>query len=236
MIVDSTQLDMLMAAVNIDKHQSEDKTILIFVNNSDVDSICAVRQLQVCLTPRMMRPMSAASFSLSLHHVPRPMPTAFAGHSPIKRVPLLPDPRRRVRGDQGGMHADSELAGKGGASKGTMKEALDPTYLGFTLCRSTNLAALVLPVAQELRTVFLINCGATEDVRARCDLQDSENVRVVIVDSHRPVWHGYKNGETDTLVIVDKDDPVPERDIPVFEAGDEDLKAGERLPAKVRLV
>jgi hypothetical protein len=36
-----------------------------------------------------------------------------------------------------------------------------------------------------LRTAFLINCGAAEDVRALLRLEQRMNVRVVIVDSHR---------------------------------------------------
>jgi len=46
---------------------------------------------------------------------------------------------------------------------------------------------------QDLKTVFMINCGATDDVRRLCELSD--NVRVVIIDSHRPVWHGYNIDE-----------------------------------------
>ena len=47
MLLDSVDLDKLMEAVNIDKHNGEDRTILIFVANSDVDSVCAASQLQV---------------------------------------------------------------------------------------------------------------------------------------------------------------------------------------------
>lgn len=36
-----------------------------------------------------------------------------------------------------------------------------------------------------LRTTILINCGAAEDVRALLHLDQRENVRVVIIDSHR---------------------------------------------------
>ena len=49
MLINSSQFDRLIEAVSIDKHQSEDQNILVFVANSDVDSICAVRQLQVSI-------------------------------------------------------------------------------------------------------------------------------------------------------------------------------------------
>lgn len=38
-----------------------------------------------------------------------------------------------------------------------------------------------------LRTAILINCGAAEDVRQLLELDKRENVRVVIIDSHRCV-------------------------------------------------
>jgi hypothetical protein len=47
MLLDSKQFDKLLQAVNIDKYEAEDRTILLFVANSDVDSVCAVKQLQV---------------------------------------------------------------------------------------------------------------------------------------------------------------------------------------------
>jgi len=47
MLINSSQFNRLFEAVSIDKHQSDDRTILVFVANNNVDSICAVRQLQV---------------------------------------------------------------------------------------------------------------------------------------------------------------------------------------------
>jgi hypothetical protein len=40
---------------------------------------------------------------------------------------------------------------------------------------------------QEFKTVFLINCGATVNVRDKCGLYGQDNVRIIIIDSHRPV-------------------------------------------------
>ncbi len=72
----------------------------------------------------------------------------------------------------------------------------------------------------------MINCGATEDVRGICGFQDNDSVRVIIIDSHRPVWHGYNDSVSDTIVVVDKDDPVPASEIPVAEEGDHFLRDG----------
>ena len=47
MLVDGSQFKQLYDAVKADRYQSEDKNILVFVSNSDVDAICAVKQLQV---------------------------------------------------------------------------------------------------------------------------------------------------------------------------------------------
>ena len=43
------------------------------------------------------------------------------------------------------------------------------------------------PMSQEFKTVFLINCGATVNVRDKCGLHGQDNVRIIIIDSHRPV-------------------------------------------------
>jgi cell division control protein 45 len=67
---------------------------------------------------------------------------------------------------------------------------------------------------QDLRTVVMINCGGTEDVRELCSLH--EHVRVVIIDSHRPIWHGYRHTGDEMLVLLDADDPVKLEDIPDF--------------------
>ncbi|KAG2502097.1 hypothetical protein HYH03_000589 [Edaphochlamys debaryana] len=86
--------------------------------------------------------------------------------------------------------------------------------------------------AEELKTIILVNCGATEDVRSLCELPN--NIRIVIIDNHRPVWHGHNNGEdSDTLVLVDKDDPLPVDEIPVanheadLDVADSDSEAEE---------
>lgn len=39
--------------------------------------------------------------------------------------------------------------------------------------------------------MVLLNCGATEDVRSLCDLPT--NIRIVIIDHHRPIWHGHND-------------------------------------------
>jgi len=85
---------------------------------------------------------------------------------------------------------------------------------------------------QELKTIFLINCGATEDVRLKCDLAN-ENIRIVIIDSHRPIWHGHKEdsdvGGRNTLVFLDEDDPVSAAHIPDYREHDKELLAGANI-------
>jgi hypothetical protein len=78
--------------------------------------------------------------------------------------------------------------------------------------------------------VLLLNCGATEDVRSLCNLPS--NVRIVIIDHHRPVWHGHNNDDDmDTLVLVDEDDPVPKAAVPTYDQqlDNEGLFAGAAL-------
>lgn len=78
---------------------------------------------------------------------------------------------------------------------------------------------------QDLKTVVLINCGATEDVRELCELPEA--VRVIIIDSHRPIWHGHNDDlDMNTLVLVDGDDPVPKSKVPTYDAEWEEAAQG----------
>lgn len=52
MLVDGSRFKELYDAVNQEKHQSEDKSIMVFVAHSNVDAICASRQLQVRVQAR----------------------------------------------------------------------------------------------------------------------------------------------------------------------------------------
>lgn len=56
----------------------------------------------------------------------------------------------------------------------------------------------VLLALQDLQTLILINCGATEDVAKLLDLQ--ENVRVIVIDSHRPFHHNLN--DPDNKIIL----------------------------------
>lgn len=79
--------------------------------------------------------------------------------------------------------------------------------------------------AEDLKTVFLINCGATEDIRLVCDFSD--NVRTIIIDSHRPIWHGYKDqADSNTIVVLDEDDPTPLHAIPDYTEDDKRMADG----------
>ena len=81
------------------------------------------------------------------------------------------------------------------------------TSAAYSLCT-------VLP--QDLQTLILINCGATEDVARLLDLQ--ENVRVIVIDSHRPFHHNFNDPNNVTFLAFCNPadgtcDNVPEPDI-----------------------
>ena len=69
---------------------------------------------------------------------------------------------------------------------------------------------------QDLQTLILINCGATEDVAKLLGLQES--VRVIVIDSHRPFHHNL-NDPNDRAILAfcnpsdGSCDDVPEPDI-----------------------
>jgi cell division control protein 45 len=51
-------------------------------------------------------------------------------------------------------------------------------------------------------------------------------VRVIIIDNHRPVWHGHNEDADElTLVMVDQDDPVPKSCVPEYTVDHADLEA-----------
>ncbi|EFN58772.1 hypothetical protein CHLNCDRAFT_50260 [Chlorella variabilis] len=70
-----------------------------------------------------------------------------------------------------------------------------------------------------LRTTILINCGAAEDVRALLHLDQRENVRVVIIDSHRPICHlnNLDSEEDGIIVFLDETEGTSKADLPPFE-------------------
>ena len=71
-------------------------------------------------------------------------------------------------------------------------------------------------ILQDLQTLILVNCGATEDVAKLLDLQES--VRVIVIDSHRPFHHNLNDPDNITILAFCNPadgtcDNVPEPDI-----------------------
>ena len=180
MLVEGSLFRQVYDTVSQERHESEDRSIMLFVANSDVDAVCAVRQLQV--SPAMLPPSSGRPPASSSHSLP-PQNILETHESHFSIIPV-----------------------------GSYNEIREN-------CQS-------IKDTEELRTIFLINCGATENARDLCGL--NENVRLVVIDSHRPIWHGYHNDlDNGTLVLLDKDDPVPRRLIPDYSPLDEHLRMGE---------
>lgn len=73
-----------------------------------------------------------------------------------------------------------------------------------------------------MRTAILINCGAAEDVRALLDLHDRPNVRVVILDSHRPICHlnNVDDAADCVAVLLDEAEGTDKADIPLADGDD----------------
>lgn len=85
---------------------------------------------------------------------------------------------------------------------------------------------------QELRTVFLINCGAGAFIKDFAPTS-AHNVRFVVVDSHRPVHPKYNDQQdTDCFLFLAPDDPQQLQDIPVRHEFDDVTEAGK--PTKDR--
>lgn len=77
--------------------------------------------------------------------------------------------------------------------------------------------------AQDYRTAFCINCGATqstEELLEPLDTSARECVRLVFVDSHRPVHHSLNNEQDQACVLLHDPDggDVPVDAIPLADA------------------
>ncbi|GAB4814948.1 hypothetical protein N2152v2_001994 [Parachlorella kessleri] len=92
------------------------------------------------------------------------------------------------------------------------------------------------PEETAMRTAVLINCGAAEDVRQLLELDQRPNVRVVIVDSHRPICHTANlEAPADCVhVLLDEGEGSAKGDIPPYlgsgdwdGGGDSDLENDE---------
>jgi hypothetical protein len=72
-------------------------------------------------------------------------------------------------------------------------------------------------------------------VRSKIGLQDHLNIRLIIIDSHRPIWPGHVHSSMeDSLVFLDEDDPVPASVIPDYiKSDDRLLEAGELIASKL---
>lgn len=104
------------------------------------------------------------------------------------------------------------------------------------ICRSEHMYISILPVwnyAEMLsitekefvdkeapRTVMLINCGSGHNIRTLLRLPT--NIRITVIDSHRPIHTSYNNAEDpDTLFWHDPDDVAGPSEVPCAESTDD---------------
>ena len=74
----------------------------------------------------------------------------------------------------------------------------------------------LLAFSQDLQTLILVNCGATEDVTQLVEIQES--VRVIVIDSHRPFHHNWNDNDCKSLLAFCNPadgscDNIPEADV-----------------------
>lgn len=73
---------------------------------------------------------------------------------------------------------------------------------------------------QDFRTAFCINCGANSDVGELVPEEAKEFVRLVFIDSNRPIHHSLNDDNDSSCVLLHDPDcgDVPLQDIPVSDA------------------
>ncbi len=63
--------------------------------------------------------------------------------------------------------------------------------------------------------MIFINCGATQCIRRLRDALGLQQVRCVVIDSHRPVHVDYNDpDDNEVIFVLPDDDPVSREDIP----------------------
>lgn len=206
MIIQGASWRDLFVSIKDEKYKTEDRCVLIFVSATEADSVCAVRVLQAsaglesgCSQPRAAWVVEGAS-STALSCAAQDIFHKEDVHYTLYPVASYAEIAKYCEDDLG----DGEVrpVGRAGARLSPRcGRQLDPT-----ICSRP----------QELRTIILINCGATIDIRT--ELRLTEQTRVIIVDSHRPVWHKHNDdGDNTTIVVVDPDDPVAPSSVPAAE-------------------
>lgn len=104
------------------------------------------------------------------------------------------------------------------------------------ICKSEHMPQSIIPVCnysemrsicdkefvdkEAPRTVMLINCGSGHNIRTL--LQLPPDIRITIIDSHRPIHTSYNNpGDSDTLFWHDPNDVAGPSEIPCAESTDD---------------
>ncbi|KDD77107.1 hypothetical protein H632_c18p4, partial [Helicosporidium sp. ATCC 50920] len=73
-----------------------------------------------------------------------------------------------------------------------------------------------------MRTAILINCGAAEDVGELLGLAQRPNVRVVVIDAHRPIAHRNNARSSAVALFLDETEGTPLASIPPGDDSDEE--------------
>jgi len=92
------------------------------------------------------------------------------------------------------------------------------------------------PLSQTLQNVWMINCGATEDVRSLLDTA-GPTTRIVVADARRPVHHSFNHeGDAGCVLLHCRDDETARvEDVPLPDGASDDDEgefAGEEAEAE----
>lgn len=97
---------------------------------------------------------------------------------------------------------------------------------------------LEIVAVQDFRTAFCINCGATVDIGELVGSMGAsarENVRLVFIDSHRPIHHSLNDDQDQNHVLLHNPDggDIPLDSIPLADSA---LREGATLPASLATI
>lgn len=225
MILLPSQWHDLYSGIREDTHNSSEKKISIFVSGSDCDSICALKVLQVrtsgfetnhsvstsvvCTASRIVSALliSATRNAVALCTARKPMPELRARMQAILMASQISFSTYLI-----GYRRDLTACLKQEFGTDVMVRCSSVQLLccralvSLFLWDGTWRNVYMMPVTmQDYRTAFCINCGANEDVH---DVMDSlgpaaqQFVRLVFIDSHRPIHHSLHNDDNHSCVLL----------------------------------
>ena len=218
MLIGPDQYVTVYQSIKEEFYSSQERKALVFVATDSCDSVCATKTLQVgFILPRTST--CCVTFTRQVYNVSRYLQSILHRDSvpfalyPVTRYSEVQELCNAIfTGAEVTQLPIYAIAAHAFSSLHSQCNSYAFQCHSNSMANSTKRTVLDL---QELQTLILINCGATEDLSEFLGL--STNIKIIVIDSHRPIHHNL-NGEDNHLLVFCNPadgtcDDVPEPDI-----------------------